>query len=47
MGLKVAPPQESLRISEVEFQTVRNLVYDNFGINLTEQKRSLVVGRLQ
>ncbi len=49
MGLKVTPPPvtSGLKISEDEFQTIRQLVYDNFGINLTEQKRSLVVGRLQ
>lgn len=34
-------------ISDAEFNAIRKLVYDNFGINLTEQKRSLVVGRLQ
>lgn len=34
-------------ISDVEFQTIRTLVYDRFGINLTDQKRGLVVGRLQ
>ncbi len=34
-------------IGESEFQNIRKLVYDNFGINLTEQKRSLVIGRLQ
>ena len=34
-------------ISEEEFQALRKLVYDRFGINLTEQKRLLVVGRLQ
>jgi len=35
------------KIGESEFQAIRQLVYDNFGINLTEQKRSLVMGRLQ
>jgi chemotaxis protein methyltransferase CheR len=34
-------------ISDAEFQAIRTLVYDRFGINLTEQKRSLVIGRLQ
>lgn len=38
---------ESLTISDQEFLLIRNLVYQRFGINLTEQKRSLVVGRLQ
>ena len=36
-----------MEISDAEFKTIRKLVYNNFGINLTEQKRSLVVGRLQ
>ena len=36
-----------MRISDQEFQNIRTLVYDRFGINLTEQKRGLVVGRLQ
>ncbi|HIJ89995.1 MAG: protein-glutamate O-methyltransferase CheR [Desulfobulbaceae bacterium] len=37
----------SLTINDKEFRLIRTLVYDRFGINLTEQKRSLVVGRLQ
>ncbi|MFH1139508.1 MAG: protein-glutamate O-methyltransferase CheR [Pseudomonadota bacterium] len=36
-----------MRISDQEFQNIRSLVYDRFGINLTDQKRGLVVGRLQ
>ena len=36
-----------MKISDREFDLIRTLVYDQFGINLTEQKRSLVVGRLQ
>lgn len=36
-----------MQISDSEFNSIRTIVYDNFGINLTEQKRSLVVGRLQ
>jgi len=35
------------RISDQEFGMIRKLVYDNFGINLTDQKKTLVVGRLQ
>jgi len=35
-----------MQINDQEFNLLRQLVYDNFGINLTEQKRSLVVGRL-
>lgn len=37
----------SLDINDKEFSQIRTLVYDRFGINLTEQKRSLVIGRLQ
>jgi chemotaxis protein methyltransferase CheR len=45
----VAPPKGSAeaRISDQEFNAIRKLVYDNFGINLTDQKKTLVVGRLQ
>ena len=35
------------RISDQEFGLIRKLVYNNFGINLTDQKKTLVVGRLQ
>ncbi|PID81146.1 chemotaxis protein CheR [bacterium DOLZORAL124_64_63] len=35
------------RISDREFRSIRKLVYDKFGINLTDQKKTLVVGRLQ
>ena len=34
-------------ISDKEFMIIRTLVYNRFGINLTDQKRGLVVGRLQ
>jgi len=36
-----------MQIKDSEFQLLRNLVYERFGINLTEQKKALVVGRLQ
>lgn len=36
-----------LTLSEAEFKAIRTLVYDRFGINLTDQKRNLVIGRLQ
>ncbi len=36
-----------MSITDEEFNSIRTLVYDRFGINLTEQKKSLVVGRLQ
>lgn len=34
-------------ITDKEFERIQTLVYDRLGINLTEKKRSLVVGRLQ
>lgn len=36
-----------MAISDAEFSRLRDLIYQRFGINLTEQKRSLLVGRLQ
>ena len=36
-----------MAISDSEFAALRQLIYKRFGINLTEQKRSLLVGRLQ
>lgn len=36
-----------MRISDEEFGRLRDLIQDRFGINLTDQKRSLLVGRLQ
>lgn len=41
------PTATEARITDQEFQAIRKLVYDKFGINLTEQKKTLVVGRLQ
>ena len=38
---------QTMSITDREFDQIRELVYSRFGINLTEQKRSLVVGRLQ
>lgn len=35
-----------LSLTDQEFQQIRDLVYSWFGINLTDQKRALVVGRL-
>lgn len=43
-------PQTSssmMAISDHEFAGLRDLIHQRFGINLTEQKRSLLVGRLQ
>jgi len=37
----------TMAISDSEFKHIRDLIYKRFGINLTEQKRSLLVGRLQ
>lgn len=34
-------------ITDREFEQMRGLIYQRFGINLTEQKKSLLVGRLQ
>jgi chemotaxis protein methyltransferase CheR len=36
-----------MKITDQEFDRMRQLIYDRFGINLTEQKRSLLIGRLQ
>ncbi len=36
-----------MTISDQEFTQLRSLVYDRFGINLTQEKRSLLVSRLQ
>jgi chemotaxis protein methyltransferase CheR len=36
-----------MRITDEEFGLLRSLIYKRFGINLTDQKRSLLVGRLQ
>ena len=36
-----------MAISDTEFGQLRDLIHRRFGINLTEQKRSLLVGRLQ
>jgi chemotaxis protein methyltransferase CheR len=36
-----------MEISDQEFKLMRDLIYQRFGINLTDQKKSLMVGRLQ
>jgi len=44
----LSPDQSAAsRISDQDFDLIRQLVYSRFGINLTEQKKTLVVGRLQ
>lgn len=40
-------PAASLVIHDGEFEQLRALIKERFGIHLTDQKRSLVVGRLQ
>jgi len=35
-----------MEISDKEFNQMRDLIYEHFGINLTEQKKSLLVSRL-
>lgn len=39
-------PIVQVGISDQEFLLIRNLVYERFGINLTEEKRALVIARL-
>lgn len=34
-------------LTDKEFEAIHSLVYERFGINLTDQKRNLIVGRLQ
>lgn len=36
-----------MQLTDREFQLIRSLVYKNFGINLGEKKRNLVIARLQ
>jgi chemotaxis protein methyltransferase CheR len=38
---------EMMQITDAEFHSIRDLVYQRFGITLSDQKKSLVVGRLQ
>ena len=40
-------PLAESRITDQEFDAIRALVYKRFGINLSPQKKTLVVGRLQ
>lgn len=46
-GQHKVPIEPLMRISDTEFNLIRALVYERFGINLTEAKKSLVVSRLQ
>lgn len=36
-----------IQLTTREYESIRDLVYSRFGIHLTEQKKSLIVGRLQ
>ena len=36
-----------IMINDVEFNKISRMVYDHFGINLSDSKKSLVIGRLQ
>jgi len=38
---------EIITISDQEYQSISRLIYDRFGIHLGDQKKSLIVGRLQ
>jgi len=38
---------EMMQITDSEFHSIRDLVYKRFGITLSDQKKTLVVGRLQ
>lgn len=46
-ALQTPQYNNTLSISDKEFAQLRNLIHERFGINLTDQKRSLLVGRLQ
>lgn len=39
--------KKTITISDKEFDKISRLVYDHYGIHLTDKKRSLVTGRLQ
>ncbi len=45
MGIQVS--LGSMTISEKEFHLMRSLIYERFGINLSEKKRTFIVSRLQ
>ncbi len=47
MNIKEIRPAEFVEVTDEEFKLIRDLIYKNIGINLTEEKRSLVNGRLQ
>ncbi len=41
------PDMTSMPLSDEEFRAISSLVYEKLGIQLTDQKRALVMGRLQ
>ena len=47
MDIKEIRSLEFVEVTDEEFILIRDLIYKNIGINLTEEKRSLVNGRLQ
>lgn len=47
INYKEIVPETMKLISDEEFKLIRDLVYEKVGINLTEQKKALVTGRLQ
>ena len=47
MSANIPDTKSPVALTDQEFRLIRDLVYKRFGINLTEQKRSLIVGRLQ
>ncbi|MBU0755044.1 MAG: protein-glutamate O-methyltransferase CheR, partial [Planctomycetes bacterium] len=46
-SVKSLMPNRISQITYREFEQIQRLVYDRMGINLSEKKRSLMVGRLQ
>ncbi|MDQ1266643.1 MAG: chemotaxis protein methyltransferase CheR, partial [Bacteroidota bacterium] len=47
MNVFEAKPMNWVELHDKEFQLIRDLIYKEIGINLTEEKKSLVAGRLQ
>ncbi|MCX8055632.1 MAG: protein-glutamate O-methyltransferase CheR [Ignavibacteria bacterium] len=47
MDIKEIRSLDFVEVTDEEFKLIRDLIYKNIGINLTEEKRSLVNGRLQ
>ncbi len=47
IGKETIDGQIGLQLSDAEFQAIREFVHTRFGISLTAEKRSLVLGRMQ